>query len=59
LIIEKIGEIKNDNAQKEYYLTDLISMAPQVDLFYLSKDKTFEVMGVNNIEELGRIQCLN
>lgn len=52
-----IGQIKNNNSQGEYYLTDLVEIAVQ------NRNKTFvkiiqdaeQVMGVNTIEQLNRI----
>ncbi|WP_033396745.1 sugar phosphate nucleotidyltransferase [Desulfobacter curvatus] len=52
-----LGQIKNNNSQGEYYLTDLVEVAA------LNRAKTFvkiiedpeQVMGVNTIEQLTRI----
>lgn len=54
-----IHGIQCQNAQKEYYLTDLIGILrnySNISLFYLSRDKQYEVQGVNDPEELLRLE---
>jgi len=59
LINEYIFNLNNNNNQKEYYLTDLISIIKNnnfdVTLFELSNEKTFELIGVNNLDELRQL----
>lgn len=45
-----LPQIKNENAQKEYYLTDLIEMSVNFDVPVKSIEASseFEVMGINN-----------
>lgn len=55
-----IGEIDSDNAQKEYYLTDLVAIAVRKGLVCeaLCSDDPEEIMGVNDraqLAEAGRI----
>lgn len=55
LITNNIFKINNDNNQKEYYLTDLIGLLKNqtnIKFYNLPKDREFELMGVNNPEEL-------
>lgn len=53
-LFEAVSEINNDNAQKEYYLTDIIEIANrknyQAGSFVVSDPH--EVMGINTPEEL-------
>lgn len=49
--------LKNDNSQKEYYLTDLISIIRQnegidVEMVEIPKNKQYEIMGVNTPQQL-------
>ena len=52
-LFENISKLKNNNSQKEYYLTDLIKMAfEQGLLINLTKIEAVEAIGVNSPEEL-------
>ena len=49
--------IENNNAQNEYYLTDLVSIIKNnsnLDIFYeiIDKEKNYQILGVNTKEEL-------
>jgi bifunctional N-acetylglucosamine-1-phosphate-uridyltransferase/glucosamine-1-phosphate-acetyltransferase GlmU-like protein len=55
--------IKNNNAQAEYYLTDLVSIyreqcGKQVGLYVLPKDKQIEIKNVNTKEQLEELHEL-
>lgn len=52
-----LPEVKNQNAQNEYYLTDLIALAIEEGAEVItSPAKPFEVIGVNSQEELQRAE---
>jgi bifunctional N-acetylglucosamine-1-phosphate-uridyltransferase/glucosamine-1-phosphate-acetyltransferase GlmU-like protein len=58
-LFEAVSEIRNDNAQREYYLTDIIEIARQKDLrvrSFIALDP-IEVMGINTPEDLERAGC--
>lgn len=58
LISENIFKLTNNNNQKEYYLTDLISILKNqtdIKLYKLPLEKEYELLGVNNTEELENI----
>ena len=49
-----LAQVKNDNRQKEYYLTDIVEIARREDRkvhAFLTSDDV-EVMGINTLEEL-------
>jgi UDP-N-acetylglucosamine diphosphorylase/glucosamine-1-phosphate N-acetyltransferase len=55
--------IKNNNNQKEYYLTDIIAIIQKcqfanVDIFNIPQEKQYEIMGVNTIEQLHELEKL-
>ena len=53
-LFEAVAQIKNDNSQKEYYLTEIIEIACIADYRvrpFIAADP-FEVMGVNTPEDL-------
>jgi UDP-N-acetylglucosamine diphosphorylase/glucosamine-1-phosphate N-acetyltransferase len=55
-----LNDVKPDNSQKEYYLTDVIGILTKRDLpvyAYKAQDPN-EVLGVNTIEELKRLEGL-
>ncbi|MFH1709481.1 MAG: NTP transferase domain-containing protein [bacterium] len=57
-LLDALNEIKPDNAQKEYYLTDVIGVLTKRNLAvhaHEAKDPN-EVLGVNTIEELARLE---
>lgn len=62
ILIEYIPKIKCDNAQGEYYLTDLVKMYEKnnnaIDLFVLDKDKEIEIYNINTASQLDyAIRC--
>ncbi|GKS70119.1 UDP-N-acetylglucosamine pyrophosphorylase /glucosamine-1-phosphate N-acetyltransferase [Nitrosomonas sp. PY1] len=55
---EWLPELKNSNAQQEYYLTDVIGMAAKLGIEIASAQplNTWEVMGVNNKRQLAELE---
>lgn len=53
-----ISQLNNNNAQKEYYLTDIIAMAVAdgVEVFTIHPDDESEVMGVNSRNQLAQLE---
>lgn len=53
-----VDRLNNENAQKEYYLTDVIEMAvtDKVRINTVSPDSRFEVMGVNDRAQLAELE---
>ncbi len=49
-LLEALPKIKNDNAQKEYYLTDAPALLEKVSTYAI--EDTFEVSGVNTRKQL-------
>lgn len=57
-LFEAVARIRNDNAQGEYYLTDICEIANQEGMKvtpFLTVDSE-EVMGINTVEDLARAQ---
>ncbi len=54
-----LGQLGNDNAQQEYYLTDVIAMAAAEGktIKAAHPDSAIEVEGINNRQQLARIEC--
>lgn len=54
-----LGQLSNDNAQQEYYLTDVIAMAAAEGKTIVSSqpDTPEEVAGINNRVQLAQLEC--
>src|SRR6267143_735977 len=54
-----LSKIGNDNAQKEYYLTDLVALAvaDAVPVVAVKAEDQWEVAGVNSMQERGALEC--
>jgi bifunctional UDP-N-acetylglucosamine pyrophosphorylase/glucosamine-1-phosphate N-acetyltransferase len=60
LLSKYLSYIKNDNAQKEYYLTDLMEILKNyghynIELYYLEKEYQKQLIGVNTKEQLNKL----
>ncbi len=55
-----LGRLTNDNAQKEYYLTDIIAMAVADGIYVdtTQPGEEAEVLGVNNRQQLAELERL-
>ena len=55
---ELLKGLKNKNAAKEYYLTDIVSLANEnkIPVKAVKLDSKEEVLGVNNLEELNQLE---
>jgi len=56
--------LQNNNAQNEYYLTDVIELIKNgeqinIDLYDIPEDKQIQIMGVNTIEQLTALEALD
>ena len=60
LLISVIDELKPDNNQKEYYLTDVVEIAQKrhEKIVVITMDDPRQVIGVNTPEELAKAECL-
>ena len=58
LLVEWLPRLSSNNAQGEYYLTDLIAMAAEagVSIQTLNPESEFEVQGVNNRRQLAELE---
>jgi UDP-N-acetylglucosamine diphosphorylase/glucosamine-1-phosphate N-acetyltransferase len=57
ILCKYLPHIKNNNAQQEYYLTDIIEIIKNgeninVELYDIQKEKQYEIMGINTPEQL-------
>ncbi len=55
-LFEHLNKIKNENAQGEYYLTDLVEFAAKEKSIASVSISPEEALGVNSIEELERLE---
>jgi UDP-N-acetylglucosamine diphosphorylase/glucosamine-1-phosphate N-acetyltransferase len=52
-LCKNLPKIKNENAQKEYYLTSIFeTIQEKVDIFEIPANKQYEVCGINTQEQL-------
>jgi bifunctional UDP-N-acetylglucosamine pyrophosphorylase/glucosamine-1-phosphate N-acetyltransferase len=56
-----LPHLKNDNAQKEYYLTDMIQIIKEneetvVNTYEIPQNRQFELKGVNTREQLAELE---
>ena len=55
---ELLKSLNNKNAAKEYYLTDIVSLANEnkIPVKAVKLDSKEEVLGANNLEELNQLE---
>ena len=59
ILFELLGEVKNDNAKQEYYLTDIVALARQRGLpSVVVEGEEEEVLGVNSRDELALVESV-
>ena len=59
ILFELLGEVKNDNAKQEYYLTDVVAIARQRGLpSVVVEGEEEEVLGVNSRDELALVESV-
>lgn len=60
LLHKYLPKLSNDNAQQEYYLTDIVKMAVADDICITTIEpaQAFEIDGVNNRQQLARLERL-
>ncbi|MDN6275729.1 bifunctional UDP-N-acetylglucosamine diphosphorylase/glucosamine-1-phosphate N-acetyltransferase GlmU [Psychrobacter sp.] len=58
LLHKYLPELSNDNAQQEYYLTDIVKMAvaDDISIAAIEPEHTFEIEGVNNRQQLASLE---
>ncbi|MBP2279758.1 bifunctional UDP-N-acetylglucosamine pyrophosphorylase/glucosamine-1-phosphate N-acetyltransferase [Psychrobacter sp. PL19] len=58
LLHQYLPELSNDNAQQEYYLTDIVKMAVAdgISIAAIEPEHTFEIEGVNNRQQLASLE---
>ncbi|MCX5750739.1 MAG: NTP transferase domain-containing protein [Candidatus Saganbacteria bacterium] len=59
-LVSALEDVKAENVQKEYYLTDTIEILKEKEekVFAYCTDNPIEAMGVNTKDELGKIESL-
>lgn len=63
ILCKYLPNIKNENAQSEYYLTDIIEIIINnediiIDMYNIPKNKQLEIIGVNTKEQLDDLSNL-
>ncbi|ALF59650.1 bifunctional UDP-N-acetylglucosamine diphosphorylase/glucosamine-1-phosphate N-acetyltransferase GlmU [Psychrobacter urativorans] len=58
LLHKYLPELSNDNAQQEYYLTDIVKMAVAdgITIAAIEPEHAFEIEGVNNRQQLANLE---
>ena len=56
-----LGRLRNDNAQKEYYLTDIVRFAvdDEVPVSAVAAESAWEVLGVNSRAQLAELERMH
>lgn len=56
ILFESLKQIKPENKQKEYYLTDIFHFIPKEKIGTVTADNEMEVRGINSIEQLEEME---
>ncbi len=58
LLHKYLPQLNNDNAQQEYYLTDIVKMAvaDDIEIATIEPEHEFEIEGVNNRQQLAQLE---
>ena len=63
ILVDLIQKIRNDNAKKEYYLTDIIKLMVDkdvdIELYNLQKELNYQILGVNTLSQLQQLEKVN
>jgi bifunctional N-acetylglucosamine-1-phosphate-uridyltransferase/glucosamine-1-phosphate-acetyltransferase GlmU-like protein len=61
-LLKCLPYLNNNNFKKEYYLTDIFEIIKNygynIELFELSEDKQYEIIGINTIEQLNELELI-
>jgi UDP-N-acetylglucosamine diphosphorylase/glucosamine-1-phosphate N-acetyltransferase len=52
VLFKSLPKIKNENVNKEYYLTDIVEIAGNLSFYELPKEKQIEIININTPTEL-------
>ena len=52
VLLTCLPKIKNENGNKEYYLTDIVEIAGNLSFYELPKEKQIEIVNINTPTEL-------
>ncbi|MFI3255894.1 MAG: bifunctional UDP-N-acetylglucosamine diphosphorylase/glucosamine-1-phosphate N-acetyltransferase GlmU [Psittacicella sp.] len=59
VLISLIGKINNNNAQKEYYLTDIVDLIDNNKINSVTTDDEMQISGINTMEQLADLEILH
>jgi bifunctional UDP-N-acetylglucosamine pyrophosphorylase/glucosamine-1-phosphate N-acetyltransferase len=57
-LIRELPKIKNDNAQHEYYLPDVLPLIGEVELFQLDEKNLYQLININDPEQLKEAESI-
>ena len=58
ILVDLLSQVTNDNAKKEYYLTDIVSLAKArgIEVIGMKADEADEVSGINTRQQLSALE---